>query len=173
MRFFSWKSLAVLSLFTLSAAAQTPAPLTLRQMTARAGYIFAGTVTGLERMAPSQPNEVGTIRITFRVDQGVRGVRARQSLVIREWAGLWNAGERYRIGEQVVLILYPPSKLGLTSPIGGAQGRFSLDHEGSLVLPPEQTQTLASDPVVGPWLQGKHRVSGRDFARVLRRAVKE
>lgn len=173
MRCFSWKPLVVLSLLGVLAAGQTPAPLTLRQITAKAGYIFAGTVTALKRVAPTQANEVGTIRITFRVDQGVRGVRTHQSLVIREWAGLWNAGERYWIGERVVLVLYPPSKLGLTSPVGGGLGRFSLDSEGGLVLPPEQTQTLASDPVVGPWLQGKDRVSGRDFVRVLRRAAKE
>ena len=173
MRFSSCRLLVVLSLFSVLAAAQMPAPLTLRQITAKAGTIFAGTVTAVERVAAAEPNEVATIQITFRVDQGVRGVRSRQSLVIREWAGLWNAGERYQVGERVVLMLYPPSKLGLTSPVGGALGRFSLDSDGTLALPPGQLPTLVADPVVGPWLHGKDRVSGRDFARILRRAAKE
>jgi hypothetical protein len=173
MRFFSWKSVAVLFLLCPAAVPQTPAALSLRQITARAGYIFAGTVTAVERIAARQPGEVETIRITFRIDQGVRGVRTRQSLVIREWAGLWTTGERYRLGERVVLMLYPPSKLGLTSPVGGALGRFALDGKGELVLPPPQTQFLAADPAAGPWLKRKGGVSGRDFARILGRAAKE
>lgn len=173
MRFSACKFLLALSLFLGMASAQTPVTLTLRQITAQAGYIFAGTVTAVEHSPATQPNEVATVRITYRVDQGVRGVRTGQSLAIREWAALWNSGERYRVGERVVLVLYPPSKLGLTSPVAGPRGRFALDSGGTLALPPEQIQTLTSDPVVAHWLHGRSRVSGRDFVRVLRRAGKE
>ena len=40
-------------------------------------------------------NDVATVQITFRVEQAMRGTRAGQILTIREWAGLWNSGERY------------------------------------------------------------------------------
>jgi hypothetical protein len=169
----SYKTLVVLSLFSSLAVSQTFGPVTLRQIVGSAGYIFSGTVTGIEFAQPTRPDEVATVRLTFRVEEGIRGVRSRQSLVIREWAGLWNAGERYRVGQRIVLALYSPSKLGLTSPVGGALGRFSLDSGGFLVVPPEQNHMLASDPAIGSWLKGKDRVSGRSFARMLRRTVKE
>jgi hypothetical protein len=173
MRSISLKSLAVVSLLCASAAAQTPAVPTLRQITTQAGYIFAGRVVSVQRIGASQPNEVETVRITFRVDQGVRGVRSGQLLTIREWAALWNTGERYEAGERVVLLLHPPSKLGLTSPVGGAMGRFTLDSAGTVILPSQQNQILSADPAAGPWLRRKGPVNGRDFARILRRIAKE
>jgi hypothetical protein len=173
MRTLSWKSLAVLFLLCVPVRAQVPGGLTLHQLAKNAGYIFSGTVTAVERVRAARPDEVETIRVTFRVDEGVRGVRSRQSLTIREWAGLWTAGERYRVGEHVVLMLYRPSRAGLTSPVGGSLGRFALDHDGALVPPAQQIEALANDPVAGPWLQGQSRPRGRDFARLLRRVAKE
>ena len=171
MHFSLSRSFLVLCLSSFLAHAQATAGPSLHQMAASAGYIFAGTVTSVERVPATHSNEIETIRVTFRVDEGVRGVQPRQMLTIREWAGLWNAGEHYRPGEHVVLMLYPPSHVGLTSPVGGALGKFALDRDGNLATQP--TETLAHDPVVGPWLRGRNHVSGRDFARVLRRAAKE
>ena len=102
------------------------------------GYVFAGTVKAVERIAP-QGSGVLTMQITFHVDDGIRGVKTGQILVIREWAGLWQLGERYRPGEGVLLFLYPPSKLGLTSPVGGSIGRYRLDHGGRVILPQART----------------------------------
>ena len=93
----------------------------VRPLTKNSGYIFAGTVKSVERVAP-KGNGVATVQITFHVEQAMRGARAGQMLTIREWAGLWESGERYRPGERVLLFLYPPSKLGLTSPVGGPAG---------------------------------------------------
>src|SRR6202049_101923 len=89
------------------------------------GYIFAGTVKSVERVAP-KGNGVATVLINFHVDQAMRGVRVGQTLAIREWAGLWESGERYGPGAQILLFLYPPSKLGLTSPVEGPMGRFRI-----------------------------------------------
>jgi hypothetical protein len=77
-----------------------------------------------------------------------------------EWSGLWNAGERYRVGEQVLLFLYPNSRLGLTSPVGGAQGRFAID-EFSRVLP-----NPANNRHIKP-------IEIRAFVREIRRAARE
>src|SRR5882724_3305472 len=76
-----------------------PAP-SLLQLTQRAGYIFAGTVLSVEQVQPKSQSEVATVRITFRIDQAVRGVSSRQIFAIREWAGLWDSGDRYHRGEQ-------------------------------------------------------------------------
>jgi hypothetical protein len=79
------------------------------------GYIFDGTVLSVQS-APDDANGLATVQITFRVEQAIRGTRAGQILTIREWAGLWNSGERYHAGERLLLFLYSPSSLGLTSP---------------------------------------------------------
>ena len=89
-----WLVLLFLSRFPPPAIAQearaTSAPPrtpSLRELTQTSGYIFAGTVTAVERIASAGPNEVATMRISFRVEQAIRGVRTGQTLVIREWAG--------------------------------------------------------------------------------------
>jgi hypothetical protein len=135
-------------------------------LTLKAGYIFSGTVKSVERLTP-RANGVAVMRITFHVDQGLRGTRTGQTLVIHEWAGLWQAGESYQAGERVMLFLYPPSKLGLTSPVGGESGRFSVDPGGQVVIEPRKVgPTRAHFPVnlrLPPW----------DFFRALRRTEEE
>ena len=154
----------------------TPVPLLLagntagiprqrvRQVTQLAGYIFAGTVTSIER-TPGGASAVDSVRITFHVDRAIRGVQTGQSLTIREWSGLWTWGERYHLGQQVVLCLYKPSKLGLTSPVGGSAGHIDVDPDGKVVLPPEWQDTS------GPGIQARNTV--KEFIRTLQRSVEE
>ncbi len=183
--FALWLVLLFLSRFPLPASAQRaratsalPSTPSLRQLTRSSGYIFAGTVTAVGHVSATGPNELATMRITFRVEQAIRGVRTGQMLVIREWAGLWESGERYRTGERVLLFLYSPSKLGLTSPVGGPLGRFAMDSNGQVILDrnildEERIGVLSSDPAIETGLRGKARVSSRDFARAIRRAAEE
>ena len=148
-----------------------PAPPSLLQLTQRAGYIFSGTVLSVERVQPKAQNEVVTVRITFRVDQAVRGVSSRQVFAIREWAGLWESGDRYRRGQQVLLFLYQPSKLGLTSPVNGGFGRFNLDSSGRILLSAARLAALRIDtPVPGPGSSRTISIKSRDLVRAIRRA---
>jgi hypothetical protein len=126
---------AVLLLMACSpdSAAQQPNQVTLRQLTSSAGYIFVGQVKSV-RYVHASSGHVPTMQIRFQVEQGLRGVRSGSVLTIRQWAGLWDAGGRYRTGEQLLLFLYRPSKLGLTSPVGGVRGRFALDRNGQVLL---------------------------------------
>jgi hypothetical protein len=133
-------------------------------LTASAGYIFSGTVKAVERLVPRTSGSVSVMRITFYIDQGMRGTRSGQTLVIHEWSGLWQSGDRYSPGQRVMLFLYPPSKLGLTSPVGGASGRFVVDPGGQVIIEPHKvglpTQThLPVSTRMPPW----------DFFRALRR----
>jgi hypothetical protein len=143
----------------------------LRQLTRGSGYIFAGRVSAIERVTAGPTPDVATVRITFQVEQGIRGVRTGRTLVIREWGGLWEQGERYRTGERVLLFLYRPSKLGLTSPVAGAWGRFAVDKTGQINLQ-DRIASLDSHPVAVR-LPGKTRVSSNDFAYAIRRMVEE
>jgi hypothetical protein len=137
------------------------------------GYIFSGTVTKVERIAARSRKSVAVMRITFQVESAIRGVSRGQKLVIREWAGLWQSGERYRPGERVMLFLYPPSKLGLTSPVGGAMGRFRISPAGRIVVP------RGHNPPRSPLLSGTSRpgridlLSLRDLERAIRREPAE
>ena len=107
--------------------------VTLDHLISSAGYIFVGRVQSVQYV-PARSGHVPTVKVRFQVEQGFRGVRSGSMLTIRQWAGLWDAGERYRAGERLLLFLYRQSKLGLTSPVAGAQGRFVLDENGQVLL---------------------------------------
>src|SRR5580692_11556834 len=143
-----------------------------RPLTQGSGYIFAGTVKSVERLAP-KGNGVATVQINFHVDQGLRGVRTGQTLAIREWAGLWESGESYRPGERVLLFLYPPSKLGLTSPVQGRLGRFSIGADGRVPLDPARAGSLAPRQYVNKPFSGQTSVSPVDLVRFLRSTEEE
>jgi hypothetical protein len=112
--------------------------------------------------------------VTFRVEQAIRGVQAGQTLMIRQWAGLSQAGQGYRVGDRVLLFLYPPSRLGLTSPVAGPMGRLNLDHSGQLLLDQVKNTPLWATPgALTPRPPGTISISPRDLAHVLRRGGKE
>jgi hypothetical protein len=142
-----------------------PTTFQLRDTLQRSGYVFAGKVLSIQCDAPRAANEVASVRVTFRVEQGLRGTRTGSTLTIREWAGLWQGGARYRVGERVLLFLHPPSKLGLTSPVDGNRGRYTVDARGNLVLLPDGRR-----PAVGVPSVPRAPVSLRQFVQTIRQA---
>ena len=146
-----------------------PQPPVLQQLVRAAGIIFSGRVTSI-RGAPASPGPApASTTVTFQVEHAMRGTSPGESLTIREWAGLWSSGERYRVGEHVLLFLYAPSKLGLTSPVAGAMGKFAMDSHGRIVMDARHVIALATDPIVG----GKTVVSYSSFIQAVRRASRE
>ena len=121
-----------------------------------AGMIFSGRVLSISRSIP--PDSTGTVQITFRVESAIRGTRSGQIVRVREWSGLWSGGERYRVGERLVLCLYPASRIGLTSPVGGTAGRYEIDKSGRVMV----RDGSSSRPI-----------KVRKFVSELRRAVQE
>lgn len=170
---------ALLFVLTLTVAAQRQPVAarygspTLVQLNRNSGYIFVGTVKSVTRVEPTSPSGVATVRITFHVENAVRGVRRGQTLVIREWAGRWEFGEHYRVGERTMLFLFPPGKLGLTSPVGGELGKFRLDSYGHVLLNREQIAAVAANPVLAvPW-RGQTQMTWRQLSTGIRRASQE
>ena len=98
-----------------SGPAGTALPAAPHPLTRSSGYIFAGTVKSVERAAP-KGHGLATVLINFHVDQAMRGVRTGQMLAIREWAGLWESGERYRPGERVLLVFVSSQQVGVDQP---------------------------------------------------------
>ena len=146
------------------------APCPFRQLVRSAGIIFSGHVISIGRAAgPSGRDNPAATTVTFQVEHAIRGTSGGQSLTIHEWAGLWPSGERYHVGERVLLFLYAPSKLGLTSPVAGSMGRFALGSRGEIVMNAQHLATFVADPLLG----GKTIVSYADFALAVQRTSEE
>ncbi len=112
-----------------------------KQLARRAGMIFAGTVlnVGPATATPQagQPDRsFPAMDLTFRVDRPIAGVEPGQVLTVHEWTGAWSLQRPMRRGEHLLIFLYPPSRLGLTSPVGGWRGQIELDAGGQNVLGP-------------------------------------
>ena len=117
--------------------------LDLQQITERAGLIFLGRVEKVEWKHTSGGGRADRVRVTFRVLDGIRGVRTGEDVQVEEWSGLWTpGGDRYVPGETLFLFLYPRSRLGLTSPVGGDSGRLEITPTQRVELSPERSATL-------------------------------
>lgn len=148
---------------------QPPGTLGFFPIARAAGTIFSGTVTAITHRPPSQRQPVETVAITFHVERAIRGAIPGENLTISQWMGLWSSGQRYRVGERVLLFLYPPSKLGLTSCVASTMGRFSVDPVDRVLLSPQHLLAFRGDTVLG----GKSLVSFSDFALAVQRAGAE
>jgi len=118
-----------------------------KQLSCRAGIIFAGTVlTASQLIAATQTATDHTeaadraasaatpaVRLSFRVDQAIAGVERGQIVTIHEWAGAWSMHRPMSRGQHILIFLYPPSRLGFTSPVGGSLGQVALDPTGKNV----------------------------------------
>jgi hypothetical protein len=113
-----------------------------QQLSRRAGIIFAGTVVGGEMQSPRTDRPVPSAALQFRVDHAITGVASGQTLTIHEWVGAQSLHPPMHLGEHFLLFLYPPSRLGLTSPVGGALGQIHLDASGGYVAAANSTAVL-------------------------------
>ncbi len=119
-----------------------------KQLSRRAGMIFAGTVltaatqTGItQTAAPDRAVSAAApmVQLSFRVHQAIAGVEQGQILTIHEWAGAWSMHRSMSSGQHILIFLYPLSRLGFTSPVGGSLGQVVLDPSGKIVSNYEQT----------------------------------
>jgi hypothetical protein len=113
-----------------------------KQLSRRAGMIFAGTVlttaTETVRTETAATDRavaaaIPVLQLSFRVDQAIAGVEPGQIFTLHEWAGAWSMQRPMRTGQHILIFLYPLSRLGLTSPVGGALGQVALDPSGKNV----------------------------------------
>jgi len=112
-----------------------------KQLSRRSEMIFTATVlasntpavakqipkldpTAIDHIAPAQ------IEIRFQVDEPIAGVQRGQIVTVHEWSGAASRHRPLAPGDRILLFLYPPSRLGLTSPVAGARGVVPLDSTG-------------------------------------------
>ena len=157
------------------AQATGPAPLSLTQLTKKAGFIFAGRVLRVEYPAP-QADRVPVVQVTLQVERGVRSAQRGQIFILTQWAGAWDNGPQLRPGQQLLVFLYPRGPTGLTSVVGGRLGQFDLDAGGNIVPRADQQRLLLPQPDQAPGWRGTHpspKFRYRDFAGRIRRAAAE
>ncbi len=137
---------------TDQAAAESVLGPQWKHLSRRAGMIFTGTVLNAGTVLGSVPGTGtaatttepvgasskvrlggGFLELHFRIDRPIAGVTSGQILTIHEWAGASSRQPALRSGDRVLLFLYPPSRLGLTSSVGGQQGQIRLDSTGQNV----------------------------------------
>ena len=132
----SWKFslwFAVIALAVTPALATKVRPVNLEQMTRRAATIFVGRcLKTVSTIHPQLGSEVTSI--TFEVDHAIKG-EIDSTFTMRMLGSDDSEGgashrilslPRFRPGDEVVLFLYGESELGLSSPVGLGQGRFSV-----------------------------------------------
>ena len=166
---------ALLVGFTGQLRATQVRPLNLEQMTERAATIFTGVCT--EVRVERDPN-VGWVSVaSFEVERTVKG-RVARTATVRLLGGQPDLEPRstsiagmpgFHRGDEVVLFLYGTSALGLTSPVGLGQGRFTVvrDKAGKKLainafgndrlldgLAPAKRERLGADAAPSPGAKG-------------------
>lgn len=107
-------------------------PMTLEEMVERAGVVVAGRCAAV-RVVEDEAHRMPVTELTFDVREWIKGPR-RDRLTIRQPGAMTRAGGRggfaglpaFEVGEEVVLLLYPESRSGMTSPVGLGQGKFTV-----------------------------------------------
>jgi hypothetical protein len=141
-RLVPWLLLAGLLVATSLLQASQVRPVNLEEMTERAATIFAGRC--IESSASVDPDLGRVVTLaTFEVDRAVKGELGDTVTVKLLGGGPEGGGAEtsiaglpgFRPGEEVVLFLYGESRLGLSSPVGLGQGKFTVfeDKQGGRI----------------------------------------
>ena len=124
---------AILLLWFSRLGAASVDRINLFEMVRAADRIFWGRCLQAE---PGRDSSTGlpVTAYTFEVLRGIKGAGTAESIRFRQLtggtAGAIRGLPEYSLGQEVLLFLYPDSKLGLTSPVGLAQGMFRVGKGG-------------------------------------------
>jgi hypothetical protein len=114
------------------ARAASVLPLDLDRIVGDSSVAFQGTVTDVHAERDAQTGWIVTF-VTFRVDDALKGP-VGTTYTVKQIGGRLPDGESYRVdgvpsytvGQSYVVFLTSPSSIGLSSPVGLSQGRFSI-----------------------------------------------
>lgn len=119
----------LLSLFTflsISGLANSRS-VNLAEMTSHAGRVVHGRVVEVREGVHPQHQHLAVTWVKVQVVEMLKGGTARE-VTFMQYGNSTNQyvshQPKYSVGEEVVLFLYPESKLGFTSPVGQGQGKF-------------------------------------------------
>jgi hypothetical protein len=105
----------------------------LDQMVQQAETIVHGSVISAKVEPHPELKNLNTVLVSMSVQSTLKG-KAQKTLQFRQFIwdipGKLNAAE-YQKGQELVLLLGPVSKYGLTSPVGLDQGRFRVTYDAT------------------------------------------
>lgn len=97
------------------------------KMTRTAGKIVAGRCTGIQEGFHPEYTNVKVTFVELDVIDAIKGsVGVRLKFMQFGHDNEISHAPRYKIGEEILLFLYPESQYGFTSPVGGYQGKLSI-----------------------------------------------
>lgn len=110
-------------------------PVNLSYLSRRAGVVVQGRIVNVQYEPMPGYEHIPTVRVTLQVEQMLRGPQTKQYSFRQLMPPLHPRGGKngvYQTGSEMLLFLMSPSELGLSSPIGEEQGKFSIrrDAEG-------------------------------------------
>ena len=123
--------LLFLMMVPLTAFGQRTIPMNLERLVRDAGVIVRGTVLGIDSQRdPATKLFVTDVTIDVRENfYGVEGSR----FTFKQYGGTQGklvyrpvGAPRYYEGEELILMLYPKSEIGMQSPVGMEQGKFTV-----------------------------------------------
>jgi hypothetical protein len=133
----SWFAAAVLSVISalpVPLAAQRGALVQARnlgELVSQSSTIVRGAITTTRVEPHPELNNLYTVVVTLRVRETLKG-EAGATFTFRQF--IWDVRDRnnaagYRKGQDVILLLNPVTRYGLTSPAGLDQGRFLISRD--------------------------------------------
>jgi hypothetical protein len=140
--FFKWSSwlmMACLMLALSSSAYGQARSVNLAEMVKYSATIVVGKVTDVREGRHSQYQNIAVTYVTVKVETALRGTPS-QSFTFMQYGGIKSRSiadaPTYRTNEEILLFLYPESKVGFTSPVGGGQGKFLIarDSKGERII---------------------------------------
>jgi hypothetical protein len=124
----------LLILWCSSPSSPAQPPLSLQEMVAASGFIFSGKVINLQSARDDATGFIVTYA-TVAVQDAVRGVTG-DHFIFKQYGGSYQGlnvfvadMSYFSVGEEVVAFLYPISALGLTSPLGVAEGKWAIERD--------------------------------------------
>ncbi len=138
--------------------------LNLLELTEKAGTIVRGEVVAVAVEPHPDFVKVSTLKVTLRVSDSIYGASGPQ-VTFRSYVGPHKFGDAggksaartgYRVGDELLLFLYSPSRYGFTSPVGDEQGLFRVIRQSgrSLVVNSLRNRGLFDGMETGAQAQG-------------------
>ena len=124
--------LCALSLTILPAFASSR-HVNLDEMTVSAGRIVYGRIAEVRGGYHPDYTRISVTFVTLDVIEMIKGGGARR-MTFMQFGSAQGVGRNYhmpnyRVGEEVLLFLYPESRYGFTSPVGEGQGKFIVSND--------------------------------------------
>ncbi len=122
--------LLLLPLIAQSQRGAITRPSTLEELTHNSQTIVHGYVVGSRLEQHPQYPDLTTVVVELKVMDVMKG-GSGQRMTFRQF--VWDLRDKenaagYKKGQELVLLMHAPSRLGLSSPEGMEQGRFRVEH---------------------------------------------